>query len=295
MQKSQFPNRWLPWLALSPTLIIAMLFFYYPLGASFAWSTRKSAFMGLKQIFVGGENYVRLFTSSDYLHSVIITFVYGAVIVILGLSISLGIAVLANQKMRGARIYRIGLIWPYALSPAVAGTIWLFLFNPTAGVVNYVLGRTIGIQPDWVTSPSLAIVTVIVAAVWKNLGYNIVFFLAGLQNVPGSVLEAARVDGAGAWRCFWSITLPLLSPTVFFLLIMNLVYAFFGTFGLIDVLTKGGPANATSILIYKLYTDAFRYNRWGMGAAESVILFIIVVGLTLLQFRTTEKRVHYRG
>ncbi len=280
---------------LLPTLVITVLFFYYPIGASFTWSTRKSLFMGLKQIFVGAENYIHLFTSLDYLHSVIITLVYGAVIVILGLSISLGIALLANQKMHGARLYRIGLIWPYALSPAVAGTIWLFLFNPTAGVVNYVLGKTIGVQPDWVTSPSLAIVTVILAAVWKNLGYNIVFFLAGLQNVPGSVIEAARIDGAGAWRCFWKVTLPLLSPTAFFLLIMNLIYAFFGTFGLIDVLTKGGPSNSTSILIYKLYTDAFQYNKWGMGAAQSVILFVMVVGLTLLQFRTTGKGVHYRG
>ena len=251
--------------------------------------------MGLKHIFVGTRNYMRLFTSPDYLRSVWTTILFAAGVVLLGLSISLAIAVLANRKVRGARVYRIALIWPYALSPAVAGTIWLFLFNPTAGVANYILGKTIGIQPDWVTNPYLAITLVITAAVWKNLGYNIVFFLAGLQNVPGEIVEAAKVDGAGPWRCFWKITFPLLSPTTFFLLIMNIIYAFFGTFGLIDVLTKGGPANATNILIYNLYRDAFQNNKWGMGAAQSVILFIMVIGLTLLQFRTTGRKVYYGG
>ena len=293
--QSKFSNRWVPWLVLLPTLIVTVVFFYYPVAQSFSWSLYQSAFMGLKHIFVGGRNYIRLFTSPDYLRSLWTTILFAGGIVLLGLSISLGIAVLANRKIRGARIYRIALIWPYALSPAVAGTIWLFLFNPTAGVVNYVLGKTIGVQPDWVTNPYLAITLVITAAVWKNLGYNIVFFLAGLQNVPGEIVEAARVDGAGPWRCFWKITFPLLSPTTFFLLIMNIIYAFFGTFGLIDVLTKGGPANATNILIYNLYRDAFQNNRWGMGAAQSVILFIMVIGLTLLQFRTTGKKVYYGG
>lgn len=292
---SRFPSKWFPWLVLLPTLVVCGLFLYYPVAQSFSWSLLRSAFMGLRSIWVGVENYVRLFTSPDYLHSLWATVLFAAGIVIIGIGLSLGIAVLANRKIRGARIYRTALIWPYALSPAVAGTIWLFLFNPTAGVVNYFLQRTVGISPDWVTSRNLAILLVITAAVWKNLGYNIVFMLAGLQNVPGQVLEAARIDGAGSWRCFWRVTFPLLSPTMFFLVIMNMIYAFFGTFGLIDVLTKGGPNNATNILIYNMYRDAFMHNKWGMASAQSVILFVMVVGLTILQFRTTGKKVHYGG
>jgi sn-glycerol 3-phosphate transport system permease protein len=271
------------------------MFLYYPVAQSFSWSLLRAAFMGLRTLYVGTQNYVRLFTSSAYLRSLWVSILFAGGIVIFGLSFSLAIALLANRKVRGARIYRTAFIWPYALSPAVAGTIWLFLFNPTAGVVNYVLERTIGISPDWVTSQNLAVFLVISAAVWKNLGYNIVFFLAGLQNVPGQVIEAARIDGAGSWRCFWRITLPLLSPTAFFLLIMNMIYAFFGVFGLIDVLTKGGPARATNILIYNLYRDAFQHNKWGLASTQSVILFVMVVGFTLLQFRTTGKKVHYGG
>ncbi|HEC63645.1 MAG TPA: sugar ABC transporter permease, partial [Candidatus Acetothermia bacterium] len=232
---------------------------------------------------------------SDYLNSLKVTFIFAFGVVLIGLSISLAIAVLANRKVRGARIYRIALIWPYALSPAVAGSIWLFLFNPTVGVVNYVLKELFGISPDWMSNGNLALLAVTMAAAWKNMGYNIVFFLAGLQNVPGEVLEAARVDGAGPWRTFWSVTFPMLSPTTFFLLIMNLIYAFFGGFGLISVMTEGGPAQATNILIYKLYQDAFRFQKWGTAAAQSVVLFIMVVALTLIQFRTTGRRVHYGG
>jgi len=293
--QSKFPNRLFPFVVLLPTLLVCGLFLYYPVAQSFSWSLYRAAFMGLRTMYVGVQNYVRMFTSSDYLHTLWVSVLFAGGIVILGLSISLAIALLANRKIRGARIYRIALIWPYALSPAVAGTIWLFLFNPTAGAVNYILENTIGISPDWITNANLAMLLVVTAAVWKNLGYNIVFFLAGLQNVPGHVIEAARIDGAGPWRCFWKITLPLLSPTTFFLLIMNMIYAFFGTFGLIDVLTKGGPAGATNILIYNMYRDAFQHNKWGMAAAQSVVLFVMVVGLTLIQFRTTGRRVHYGG
>jgi len=293
--QSKFPNRLFPFVVLLPTLLVCGLFLYYPVAQSFSWSLYRAAFMGLRTMYVGVQNYVRMFTSSDYLHTLWVSLLFAGGIVILGLSISLSIALLANRKIRGARIYRIALIWPYALSPAVAGTIWLFLFNPTAGAVNFILESTVGISPDWVTNANLAMLLVVTAAVWKNLGYNIVFFLAGLQNVPGHVIEAARIDGAGPWRCFWRITLPLLSPTTFFLLIMNMIYAFFGTFGLIDVLTKGGPAGATNILIYNMYRDAFQHNKWGMAAAQSVVLFVMVVGLTLIQFRTTGRRVHYGG
>ena len=293
--ESKFPSKLFPLFVLFPTLLVCGMFLYYPVAQSFSWSLLRAAFMGLRTLYVGTQNYVRLFTSPDYLQSLWTSVLFAGGIVIFGLAFSLAIALLANRKVRGARIYRTAFIWPYALSPAVAGTIWLFLFNPTAGVVNYFLERTIGISPDWVTSQNLAVFLVISAAVWKNLGYNIVFFLAGLQNVPGQVIEAARIDGAGSWRCFWRITLPLLSPTAFFLLIMNMIYAFFGVFGLIDVLTKGGPARATNILIYNLYRDAFQHNKWGLASTQSVILFIMVVGFTLLQFRTTGRKVHYGG
>lgn len=292
---SKFTNRWFPLVVLLPTLVICALFLYYPVIQSFRWSLYMTAFMGLKRLYVGMQNYVRLFTSPDYIYSIGISFAFAVGVVMLGLSISLAIALLANQKVRGARIYRVWLIWPYALSPAVAGTIWLFLLNPSSGVVNYFLDTLFGIKPDWLTSGSLALLSITVAAVWKNLGYNIVFFLAGLQNVPGEILEAARVDGAGAWRTFWKITFPLLSPTTFFLFIMNIIYAFFGVFGLIDVMTKGGPVNATNILIYNLYRDAFQHDKWGIASAQSVVLFVFVVILTFVQFRTTGRRVHYGG
>ena len=293
--RSKFPSRWLPYALLFPTLALCGLFLYYPVVQSFRLSTYRAILMGLHQKYVGLENYVRLFTSSDYLNSLKVTFIFAFGVVLIGLSISLAIAVLANRKVRGARIYRIALIWPYALSPAVAGSIWLFLFNPTVGVVNYVLKELFGISPDWMSNGNLALLAVTMAAAWKNMGYNIVFFLAGLQNVPGEVLEAARVDGAGPWRTFWSVTFPMLSPTTFFLLIMNLIYAFFGAFGLISVMTEGGPAQATNILIYNLYQDAFRFHKWGTAAAQSVVLFVMVVVLTLIQFRTTGRRVHYGG
>ncbi|HIC89586.1 MAG TPA: sugar ABC transporter permease, partial [Anaerolineae bacterium] len=256
-------------------------------------SLYKTAFLGLKKIYVGLENYGELLTSSDYQHSVVVSLAFSFGVTLLGMAISLAIALLANQKVTGARIYRMALIWPYALSPAVSGAIWLFLFNPTAGVVNYFTSTLFGVKPDWVTVGPLALFMVTAAAVWNQLGYNIVFFLAGLQNLPGDILEAAEVDGANAWHKFWKVTLPLLSPIAFFLLVMNLIYSFFGTFGMVDVMTKGGPADATNILIYNLYKDAFQNYKSGFAAAQSVILLLIVTGLTLLQFRTTGRRVHY--
>ncbi len=293
--RSKFPSKWLPYALLFPTLALCGLFLYYPVVQSFRLSTYRAILMGLHRKYVGLQNYVRLFTSSDYLNSLTVTLIFAFGVVVIGLSISLAIAMLANRKVRGARVYRIALIWPYALSPAVAGSIWLFLLNPTVGVVNYFLKRFFGISPDWMSNGHLALLAVTMAAAWKNMGYNIVFFLAGLQNVPGEVLEAARVDGAGPWRTFWSVTFPMLSPTTFFLLIMNLIYAFFGAFGLISVMTEGGPAQATNILIYNLYQDAFRFHKWGTAAAQSVVLFVMVVVLTLIQFRTTGRRVHYGG
>jgi ABC-type sugar transport systems, permease components len=187
------------------------------------------------------------------------------------------------------------LIWPYALSPAVAGVIFLFLFSPGFGAVNYLLSQIIGRELNWLGDPTLAVILLIVASIWKNLGYNIVFYLAGLQNLNVEVLEAAAIDGAGPWRRFWSVTFALLSPITFFLLITNITYSFFDIFGMVDIVTKGGPLNATNVMIYNLYRDGFEYYKSGLAAAQSVILFAVVVALTLIQFRTSGRHVHYGG
>jgi sn-glycerol 3-phosphate transport system permease protein len=251
--------------------------------------------MGRKKVFNGLGNFVDLFTSPKF-HAVVgKSFIFSFSVVVGGLVIGLAIALLANRKVRGARLYRTGLIWPYALSPAIAGTIWLFLFNPNTGMLTYVIEVLFGVQPDWLASGPLSMFMVIVAATWKNLGYNIIFFLAGLQNVPGEFLEAADVDGANVFQKFWHITLPLLSPTIFFLVVMNMIYSFFRTFALIDIMTKGGPAGATNIMIFNLYRDAFQYFRSGIAASQSLLLFVLVSILTLIQFKTSGKGVYYGG
>jgi sn-glycerol 3-phosphate transport system permease protein len=241
---------------------------------------------------VGLENYQRLFTSADYGHSVLVSLEFSIAVVVIGLSIALFLAMLVNQKIHGGRFYRTLLIWPYALSPAVAGIIWLFLLSPTVGLVNYGLDTLFGIKPDW-TGPNLALLMVTATAIWKNLGYNIIFYLAALQSVPGVLLEAAEIDGAGSFQKFWRITFPLLSPTTFFLFTMNMIYSFFSVFGLIDVMTRGGPIGATNILIYNLYQDGFVFFKTGLASAQSIILFVLVIILVLVQFRKGERSVHY--
>jgi len=288
-----YKNKLLPYLLLLPALTVLILFLYYPQVEVFILSLHRVALLGVRKVFVGFANYQKIFSSPKYYHSLEITLIFVAAVVLIGLAISLGLAVLANQKIRGARFYRTALIWPYALSPAAAGTVWFFLFTPVAGLVNYVLDSTIGIRPDWFGDKILALALVTGAAIWKNLGYNVIFYLAALQNVPKELLEAAQVDGAGAFRRFWKVTFPLLGPTTFFLLTMNMIYAFFETFPIIDIMTRGGPGEATNTLIYNLYRDAFRFFKTGVASAQSVILFLFVLILTFLQFRTVERRVHY--
>lgn len=288
-----YRNKLLPYLLLLPALTVLILFLYYPQVEVFVLSLHRVALLGVRKVFVGFANYQKIFSSPKYYHSLEITLIFVAAVVVIGLAVSLALAVLANQKVRGARFYRTALIWPYALSPAAAGTIWFFLFTPVAGLVNYVLDSTIGIRPNWFGDKILALTLVTGAAIWKNLGYNVIFYLAALQNVPKELLEAAEVDGAGAFRRFWKITFPLLGPTTFFLLTMNMIYAFFETFPIIDIMTRGGPGEATNTLIYNLYRDAFRFFKTGVASAQSVILFLFVLILTFLQFRTVERRVHY--
>jgi sn-glycerol 3-phosphate transport system permease protein len=303
-----FRNRWLPFLFLIPTLIILVLFLYYPIISTFSLSFYKSAPNGIDLTYLGTGNYARLLnpliTTNDagtllvknpYFIVLGRSLLFSSLIVFGGLAASLGIAVLANQKINGIRIYRTLLIWPYAISPAIIGVIFLFMFNPVVGVVNYAWGQIFHTRPNWLGDPVLTPLLVVVASIWKNLGYNVIFYLAGLQNIDGDLLEAASIDGANAWVRFRKIIFPLLGPFTFFLIITNLTYSFFDVFGTIDVLAGPGPANSTTVLIYNLYQDLQVNHNIGLAAAQSVMLFVLVAGLTLFQFRTTERNVTYNA
>ncbi len=295
MRAVKFKGKFLPFLFLSPTLIILLFFLYYPVVQTFILSTYRVAFLGLRKQFTGLENFTDLAQDPQYWHTIWVTLIITTTVVVGGLGLSLAIAMLANKEIRGASIYRVLLIWPFALSPAVAGVIWLFMFSPGFGAVNYLMYLVTGTELNWLGNPRLAITLIIIASIWRNLGYNVVFYLAGLQNLNTEVLEAASIDGANAWQRFWKVTFALLSPMTFFLLITNITYSFFDLFGMIDMVTKGGPLDATNVMIYKLYRDGFEYYKTGLAAAESVILFVLVVGLTVIQFKTSGQRVHYGG
>ncbi len=303
-----FRNRRMPFLLLLPTLIILVVFLYYPIISTFNLSFYRSAPNGIDLTFLGFANYSRLLdpqltrlesgtllVKNSYVLVVLRSLLFSLSIVIGGLAISLGTAMLANQKIRGIRIYRTLLIWPYAISPAIIGVIFLFMFNPVVGVINYAWGEIFHTKPNWLGDPILAPLLVIVASIWKNLGYNVIFYLAGLQNVDNDLLEAAAIDGANAWVRFRRIIFPLLSPFTFFLLITNLTYSFFDIFGTIDVLAGPGPSNSTTVLIYNLYLDLRINHNIGMAATQSVMLFVLVAGLTIFQFRTTERSVTYNA
>jgi sn-glycerol 3-phosphate transport system permease protein len=237
-------------------------------------------------------NFAALFGDSNYLHSFGITALFSALVAGFGIAIALLLATMANRVIRGALGYRTLLIWPYAVAPAVAGVLWAFLFAPSVGIITYALRRA-GYNWDWVLQADQAMALVVIASVWKQISYNFLFFLAGLQAIPKSVIEAAAIDGARPMRRFWTIIFPLLSPTTFFLIVVNIVYAFFDTFGIIDAMTGGGPARATETLVYKVYQDGRLGGDLGGSAAQSVILMIIVVGLTAIQFKYIERKVTY--
>jgi len=291
----KFKHKYLPYLLLVPTFIVIFLFIYYPMIRTFEISLHKTLFMGTRRLYVGLENYGQLLQSEEYRYSFFLTFIFSFTVVAIAMPLAFVMSVLANQKILGARFFRTALIWPYALSPAIAGTILLFIFNPTVGILNYFLEISLNIRPDWISSRQLAYFMVVVTAVWKQLGYNIVFFLAGLQNVPGELVESAQIDGANVVQRYWKIVIPIMSPTIFFLATMNLIYSFFGTFGLIDVMTQGGPVDATNILVYNMYQDAFRFGQTGFAGAQSVILFAIVTIIMILQFKFAGRKVHYAG
>ncbi|MCI0370256.1 MAG: ABC transporter permease subunit [candidate division NC10 bacterium] len=293
MKRTVFRNRWLPYALVLPQVAVTIVFFFWPAFVSLRLSFFKSSPFGDRQIFVGLENFQRLFTSPEYLRSVINSFLFSAVVTLVGLSVSLALAALANQKIRGLTVYRTMLLWPYGIAPAVSGIIWLFIFHPSYGILPYLLSFVLAYEFNWLLKGWVAMLLIIAASVWKQLGYNLAFFLAGLQAIPDSVIEAASVDGAGPFRRFVAIIFPLLSPVTFFLLVLNMTFSFFDTFGLIHAVTQGGPGDATSIMVYKAYTDGFVHLQLGSSAAQSVVLMIVVIGLTALQFRYTEKRVVY--
>ncbi len=295
-EHATFRSRWLPWLLLLPTLLVFAVFSYYPAVRTLRLSVFRANIMIGNEQFVGLANFGALLSSPVYHQVIVQTLIFLGLVVTLGLIFSLGLAWLASKPIPGARFYRLLLIYPYALSPAVAGTLWLFLFNPEIGTVNNILG-TFGIRPRWLDQPLLAFALVVAATVWKGLGYNIVFYLAAIQNLPTEVLEAAEIDGATRWQSFSRVALPLLSPMTFFLVFTNIIAALFDSFGLIDILTKGGPVygqtGITTLLIYQLYQDGFRNFNIGAAATQAVMLLLLVICLVSLQFRYGNRRVHY--
>jgi sn-glycerol 3-phosphate transport system permease protein len=287
-----FQSSWLPWVLLAPQVTIIALFFFWPAGQAILQSFQLQDAFGMSTEWVGLDNFKSLFAEAGYLESFKITALFSLLVAALGIGISLVLAVFADRIVRGALLYKTFLIVPYAVAPAVAGVLWLFMFSPTLGVVAYAL-RGIGVEWNYLLNTDHAIALIVFAAVWKQISYNFLFFLAGLQSIPKSLIEAAAIDGARPWRRFWTIQFPLLSPTTFFLLVINVVYAFFDTFAIIDATTQGGPGQDTMILVYKVYNDGFKNGDLGGSAAQSVVLMAIVIAMTVLQFRYVEKRVSY--
>jgi sn-glycerol 3-phosphate transport system permease protein len=292
LNRAIFPNRVLPYLLLAPQIVVTVVFFFWPAAQAVQQSLFREDPFGLSSRFVGLANFAQVLGDPSYLHSVWVTIVFSAATAGLAVVAGLVLALAVGRIERGRNVYQTLLIWPYAVAPAVAGILWLFLFNPGIGTFAYLLRRA-GIPWDPVLDDTHAMMLVVGAAAWKQVSYNVLFFIAGLQSIPGSLLEAAAIDGAGSARRFRTIVFPLLAPTTFFLLVINTVYAFFDTFGIIHAVTGGGPAKATETLVYRVYNDGFVHLQLGISAAESVILMAIVIALTSLQFRYVERRVHY--
>ena len=283
-----FHEKWLPYLLVAPQIVITLVFFFWPSGQAIWQSVITEDAFGGNTKFVWFDNFTHLFSDPTYFASLVFSFLVASI----GLAVSLLLAVMADRVIRGASAYKAILVWPYAVAPAVAGVLWGFLFNPSVGVVTWLLGG-VGVDFNYVMNGNQALLLVVFAAVWNQVSYNFLFFLAGLQSIPKSLIEAAAIDGAGPAKRFWDIVFPLLSPTGFFLLVINIIYAFFGTFGIIGSLTQGGPGQATNILVWKVYNDGFRGQDLGGSSAQSVILMIVVIALTFIQFRFIERRVHY--
>jgi len=293
MERHVIFSGWLfPALLLAPQLAVTFVFFFWPAGQAILQSVQRGDAFGLSTRFVGLENFADILADPLYRDSIDVTLVFSLAVAILALGSGLLFAVMADQVVRGAAFYKTVLLLPYAVAPAIAGVLWLFLFNPSVGIVAAALRRA-GVDWNYLLNGRQALLLVVLAAAWKQVSYNFLFFLAGLQAIPRTLVEAAALDGAGANRRFWRIVFPLLAPTSFFLLVVNFVYAFFDTFGIIHNVTQGAPARATQILVYKVWYDGVVGLDLGGSAAQSVILMAIVIALTAIQFRFIERRVHY--
>jgi sn-glycerol 3-phosphate transport system permease protein len=291
-KRVRFRSTWLPWALVAPQLAIVLVFFFWPAAQALYQSVLEQDAFGTSVEFVGLQNFERLWADDTYLESFQTTAVFSVLVAVSGLSIALLLAVMADRVIKGAGLYKTLLIWPYAVAPAVAGVLWLFMFASPMGVIAYML-QGLGLDWNHMLNSEHAMALIVMAAVWKQISYNFLFFLAGLQSIPKSLIEAAAIDGASPWRRFWTIIFPLLSPTTFFLLVINVVYAFFDTFAIVDAATQGGPGTSTSILVYKVYYDGFKALDMGGSAAQSVILMTIVIALTIVQFRYVERKVQY--
>jgi sn-glycerol 3-phosphate transport system permease protein len=287
-----FKNKILPYILVAPQIIITLVFFIWPASQALYQSVLQEDPFGLSSKFVGLENFAALFADDIYLNSLYVTVIFSFAVAIISMSVSLLLAVMADRAIRSATTYKMLIIWPYAVAPVVAAVLWYFLFNPTVGMVSFFL-RSVGYEWDHSLNGGQAMLLVIIASAWREISYNFLFFLAGLQAIPKSFIEAAAIDGASPAKRFWTIAFPLLSPTAFFLIVMNIVYAFFDTFGVIHAITEGGPNQATNIMVYKVYSDGFLGLDLGGSAAQSVILMVVVISLTVIQFRYIERKVHY--
>ncbi|MBO9192744.1 sn-glycerol-3-phosphate ABC transporter permease UgpA [Rhizobium sp. 16-449-1b] len=291
-KRTVFQSRLLPYLLIAPQLLITIVFFVWPAVQAVWQSFLRQDPFGLKDTFVGLANYTRLLQDPDYLNSLTVTFVFSIGVTVLSMGLSLLFAICVNRVIRSQRFYTTLLVWPYAVAPAASGLLWWFMFNPSVGIIPYVLEH-FGYSWNHRLNPNNAMILIIIAAAWKQISYNFLFFVAGLQSVPHSLTEAAAIDGAGPIKRFWTVVFPLLSPTTFFLAVINITYAMFDTFPIIDAATSGGPSQSTNILVYKVYADGFVGLNLGPSAAQSVVLMLIVVVLTVVQFRWIERKVQY--
>jgi sn-glycerol 3-phosphate transport system permease protein len=293
IKRSFFTSKRLPYLLILPQFLITATFFYWPALQGLAQSVMRSDPFGHHSTFIWLENFTALFTDPLYLKSIGTTLFFSASVATVSISVGLFIATMANRALKAKAVIRTMLVWPYAVAPAISGILWLFLLHPSYGVVAIAIKRWFGIDWNPVLDGKDALFMVVMASAWKQISYNFIFFIAGMQAIPGSLIEAAAMDGASPFRRFWKITLPLLSPTLFFVTVMNIIYSFFETFGVIHMMTQGGPGGATNILVYKVYQDGFIGLDLGSSAAQSIVLMTLIIVITLLQFKYVERKVQY--
>jgi sn-glycerol 3-phosphate transport system permease protein len=295
IKRSYFTSKFLPYFLILPQILVTATFFYWPALQGLAQSVMRSDPFGQRNTFIWLENFIALFKDPLYLKSVGTTLIFSICVAAVSISMGLFIATMANRALKAKALIRTMLIWPYAVAPAISGILWLFLLHPSYGVVAIAIKRWFGIDWNPVLDGKDALFMVVMASAWKEISYNFVFFIAGMQAIPGSLIEAAAMDGASPFRRFWKITLPLLSPTLFFLTVMNIIYSFFETFGVIHMMTQGGPGGATNILVYKVYQDGFIGLDLGSSAAQSIVLMSLIIVITVLQFKYVERKVQYAG